>query len=63
MVHSLHPAWLSHCLEQSLSRLNLETLDCVYLSEPIERLMLQYADEKEMKLRLAHAFGFLEEMV
>jgi aryl-alcohol dehydrogenase-like predicted oxidoreductase len=63
MVHSLHPEWLKHSLEITLARLNISTLDCVYLSEPIEHLMLKYADKKEMKMRLAHAFAFLEEMV
>lgn len=63
MVHSLHPIWLSHSLETSLKRMNLETIDCVYLAEPIENLMAKYGNIKEMKMRLAHAFGFLEEMV
>ena len=63
MVYSLHPEWLRYCLDLSLKRLGVETIDCVYLSEPIEHLVLQYQDEKEMKMRIAHAFGFLEEMV
>ena len=63
MIYSLHPEWLKFSLNLSLERMGVRTLDCVYLSEPIEHLVMQYDDDKEIKLRLAHAFGFLEQMV
>lgn len=37
-LYSAHPVYLSHCLSQSLQRLNLATLDCVYLITPYENL-------------------------
>ena len=34
--HSLHPLFLEHSLQESLSRLNLESLDVLYLQNPYE---------------------------
>jgi hypothetical protein len=43
--------------------MNIETLDCLYLSEPVEQLLQLYKDPKEINMRLGHAIAFCEEMV
>jgi len=36
MIYSMHPEWLRHSISKSLYKLNMETIDCVYLADPIE---------------------------
>lgn len=63
-MHSIHPRWLEHSITKSLNRLNVETLDCVYLMDPIECAMTMYhKDYEHVKKQLGKAFRFLEEMV
>lgn len=31
LIFSIHPKWLEHSIEKSLKKLNVETIDCVYL--------------------------------
>lgn len=63
MIHSLHPVWLSYSLQKTLKKLNVATLDCLLLSEPVENLLKQFTSKKEVMLRLGHAFAFCEAMV
>lgn len=64
MVHSLHPEWLSYSLNKTLQKLNVDTLDCLLLSDPVENLLKQFnGNKKEVMLRLGHAFAFCEAMV
>ena len=63
MTHCLHPEWLSFSLDKTLKKLNVETLDCLFLSDPIEHLFEKYKSTKEVLMRLGHAFAFCEEMV
>lgn len=63
MTHCVHPDWLAFSLDKTLKKLNVECLDCLFLSDPIEHLMDKYRDKKEVLLRLGHAFAFCEEMV
>lgn len=46
-LFSMHPRWLEHSIMKSLSRLNIETLDCVYLMDPIECGMSMYHRDYE----------------
>ena len=63
-IHSIHPKWLEHSINKSLAKLNVQTIDCVYLAEPLEMGMKHWkGDFKEVNMRIGHAFSFLEEMV
>ena len=46
-MFSMHPRWLEHSIMKSMSRLNVETLDCVYLMDPIECGMSMYHSDYE----------------
>ena len=63
MIHSIHPKWLEYSIHKTLDKLKIQTLDCVYLAEPLEMGMRMWRDPGEVGLRLGHAFAFLEELV
>jgi aryl-alcohol dehydrogenase-like predicted oxidoreductase len=62
MGHCLNPKFLADQLEQSLSRLNLETLDVYYLQNAYES-QAPYNLDNVIFDRLTQAFEFLESMV
>ena len=63
-MHCVHPFWLEHSIFKSLHKLKLETIDCVYLQDPLENILkLTQGDPVEMRNKLQQAFQFLEELV
>lgn len=60
--HSLHPAFLKDQLEQSLARLNLDSLDVYYLQNAYEA-QGPYNTDNVFFDRLTKAFEFLESQV
>jgi len=60
---SMHPQWLEYSINKSLSKLNIESLDCVYLSAPLEMGMRLHQDPELLFAQLGKAFAFLEELV
>ncbi len=59
--HSMHPRYLEHQLNQSLSNLKLATIDVYYIHNP--EIQLEELELQEFKNRLRHAFEFLERAV
>ena len=62
MVYCLHPEWLHHSITKSLEKLSIETLDCVYLDNPFENLLIG-GDMEKVEAQIEAAIQFLEEMV
>ena len=63
-MHSIHPFWLEHSIFKSLDKLKLNTIDCVYLHDPLENLLkITQGDVLETRNKLQSAFQFLEELV
>jgi diketogulonate reductase-like aldo/keto reductase len=60
--HCLHPKFLDHQLNETLQRLNLETLDVYYLHNPYEG-QGPFNTDPEFFDRLSKAFEFLEKAV
>ena len=63
MLYSLHPLWLEHSINKSLKKLNIETLDCVYLQDPFENSLKLYRDVEATDKVIFDAFVLLEQMV
>ena len=59
-VYSIHPAYLDFTIEQSRQRMNLQTLDCVFLTTPFEALAMRAFDLDSYYDKLALAFDFYE---
>lgn len=57
--HSMHPKYLEESIRGSLERLNLETLDVLYLQNPYEA-QGPYNTDNVFFDRLTKAFEFLE---
>lgn len=62
-LYSIHPKWLEHSIERSRQKLGVETIDCVYLSEPLEMGLQLYREPDGIFRALGKAFAFLEELV
>ena len=60
MVFSINPVWLEHSINKSLKKLNIETLDCVYLQNPLENSLKLYKNLEEVDRAIKKAFVFLE---
>jgi len=60
--HCLHPKFLKMSVEESLERLNLQTLDCVYLHNPYEAQAPFNLDNVVFD-RMTQAFEAMEELV
>ena len=61
-AHCMHPTFLEWSLADSLRRLNLETLDCLYLHNAYES-QGPFNTDNVFFDRLAEAFEFMEKMV
>ena len=59
---SIHPLWLEHSINMTRRKLAVQTIDCVYLSDPFEMGMRLYKDPKELLSCIGDAFSFLEEL-
>jgi aryl-alcohol dehydrogenase-like predicted oxidoreductase len=56
-IHCIHPKWLEHSIFKSLSKLKLETIDCVYLHDPLENILkITKGDLMETRSKLKEAF-------
>ena len=61
LAYSLQPAHLSQQLQESLRRLNLETLDVCLIHDP--ELLIERASEEVLVEQLSRAFTWLDEQV
>ena len=62
-LFSFNPFWLNYCLNKSLDRLNIETLDLALLTSPIEFARHKDYSNEEMMDLIGRAFEFYEAMV
>jgi len=56
-MHCIHPFWLEHSIFKSLHKLKLETIDCVYLHDPLENVLkITKGDVLQTRNKLKEAF-------
>jgi hypothetical protein len=58
-AYSMHPIWLNMCMEESMKRIGLETLDCMIINNPFE-VLTKHMNRDDIKTRIAKVFEFYE---